>query len=324
MAQALDILKNVCERLGYEFSLVDEYGYLARVSSGGEFFLAGAAKTPIYPLNSASAAGVCKDKAFGYLLLRGANFKIPDGDYFFIGGAALRDYQIKKGIDSALKYIEGLGYPVFIKPNQASHGRGGEVVYDSGQFVSAAILMRDIDYIIIVQELIDSPEYRMFIVDGEIKFIYRREKLFIEGDGNRSIMELIAAKSESSIVDARQRVNSIVRGAHHIMRYDDLSRVPKSREKIFVSEVANLAAGGALSNLRLEFTDLEKSWAQKISDTFGLRVCGVDYFAKSEGDPRDNIVIEVNSNPGLGGLWNAGEKDLVFSIWGSILDKYFN
>jgi len=63
---------------------------------------------------------------------------------------------------------------------------------------------------------------------------------------------------------------------------------------------ANYKKGAAV--FYVELTNSEKNMCEKISSTFGMEICGIDFMRTSNGP----VVLEVNSNPGLDGIRKAG------------------
>jgi glutathione synthase/RimK-type ligase-like ATP-grasp enzyme len=55
--------------------------------------------------------------------------------------------------------------------------------------------------------------------------------------------------------------------------------------------------------------------ARKAAGALGLRVAAVDMFTGIGGNPQAMVVIEVNANPSIRLLEQAGRSDLILKIW---------
>ena len=266
----LEILRHVCEKFGYEFMLIDEFsGCLAEVSDGKSSFLAGSIKLTPFPLNLATPNRVCGDKAFTKVLLQKKGFSVARGDYFFVRDDLAELRPSGKEFDDAVEFANRFGYPVFVKPNARALGILCEVVEDEASLKSHLVdIAESGSHIAIIEEVLKGDEYRIFVLDSEVEFCYRRNPL--EG-----------------------------------------------------KKVANIAQGGSIQDYTEEVSPGVKDWIEKLSDAFGLRVFGVDFFASDIENPDTFTILEMNGNPSLGGIWELGKKEKVYEIWGKIFTEYF-
>ena len=73
------------------------------------------------------------------------------------------------------------------------------------------------------------------------------------------------------------------------------------------------------------FTKKTATWAKQITELFDLNVCGIDIFSETGlDDPENFTLIEVNSNPHVAGIFEAGHEEKVWKILRTVLDDYFN
>ena len=83
-SERLEVIKQICKEKKYHFEYVDNFTQLlAKISVDNKITFFNFSQ---YPINNATSSTLVRDKAFTYLLLEKAGFKIPQGDYFF-GGA---------------------------------------------------------------------------------------------------------------------------------------------------------------------------------------------------------------------------------------------
>ncbi len=193
----IQILKEACDRFGYQFGLIDEFsGYLAKVSDGEKFFYGGLN----YPLNAAAPAQMAKDKAFTKILLTKNGFQVPQGGYFFVQKENVDLRPAGKEMEEAIKFANDFGYPVFVKPNDRTKGHCCKIISDEVELKNHFQKIAKYSEMAIIEEVITGKkEYRIFVIDGEVQFLHER-KNFVNG-------KKVFADSEQTTVDYRETVN---------------------------------------------------------------------------------------------------------------------
>jgi cyanophycin synthetase len=184
----------------------------------------------------------------------------------------------------------------------------------------------EISRIALIQEVICLPEYRIFAVDGEVKFVYERLAAKIVGDGQTPILEYIAQMNQHIKRDRNKISEASVFVKHQLEKNGlSLDSVLKKGQELPVASKANISAGGQIKNYSKTVSAETSKWVKSIMKDMSLRVCGIDVFVeKSIDDPKGFIVIEINHNPNFSGIYELGHKDEVLKIWGEILEKHFS
>jgi glutathione synthase/RimK-type ligase-like ATP-grasp enzyme len=322
--KSLSILREACVREGISFEIVDSFtGFVASLSKSGQRYLVGAAGIGVYPTNRAAPFAIARDKAFTHYVLRRAGFLVPEGEHFFL--RAPHNFMLPdgRGRAEAVRYARRLSdnyaLPLIVKPNS---GKGAHLVsYSSNEEgLNAALdVIGAADHIGLIQSFVDSPEYRLFLVDGEIAFAYRKSRPAILGDGQMTIGELLTAgrpAADASVSDYLRK--------QMLSRALTLQSVLEAGARLETDIVANLSAGGHFAGF-IEPSQNTRAWARKLAKAVSLRVTGVDVFSASElTDLDDAIVTDVNGSPNLGTLFDLGHRDLVFAVWQIILRKTFD
>jgi glutathione synthase/RimK-type ligase-like ATP-grasp enzyme len=323
---SLDILRQACALSGDRFEIVDSASsFLARVSRGEHFFFADAGLGTVYPLNSHFAAELARDKAYTADVLKAAGVAGIEGARFYADAADGGRYAKDLGPAAALRYAEALGYPLFAKLNRGAHGRLARRIEDADALIAYMREARAVEHMFLLQPLIEQPEARLYILDGRVRFLYRRDRARLTGDGARTIAELIAAHAADPRLAADptglDAVADLTKALSRARRA--LGDVPAKGEAIYAADAANLAQGGHLEALDLAPSEAVQVWAQKVAHASGLRILGADVFFERLDDPSTYRAIELNANPSLSGLWRAGGRDPVIGIWRDVLDRYF-
>jgi len=320
------ILKEACDNFGYSWKLVDSYANnLVEVSNGFKSFFSSNSKIGAYPLNLKFSAQLVNDKAWAYKILKQKKYKVPKGDYFFLK----EEYRELRGngkeLSDAIIFAKNK-YPVFVKPNSSSLGILAEIIENEKQLKNHLQNISEISYIAIIQEIIKLPEYRIFAIDGEIEFIYQRFPAKIIGDGKSSINNQISNINQNIKSEKNKFSKNSIFIVKQLKKYNlDFNSVLNKNQELVISPKTNISSGGEIKNYTEIVSKETKKWIKKLMKDLSLRVCGIDVFIKnSKNNPNEFIIIEINHNPNLTGIYELGYKEKALQIWGKILNKYFN
>jgi glutathione synthase/RimK-type ligase-like ATP-grasp enzyme len=292
-------------------------GYLFEVRDGVRVaaFAAGAG-TP-YAMNDARAASVARDKAFCAEVLRQAGVPVLPGEKFFVTKRWSDMRKPGREPEDALKYASTARYPIFCKPLSASNGVHAEVIENEASFADYMSRVAREHFAILMQPYVRAAEYRVFALNGEALFSYRKSLPQLAGDGCSTVRGLIQAlprdpEAPEAVLLARDE-----RG--HRLNLDD---TPALGAKITLEGPANRSAGGGAHDLRDGAPPELARVALAATHALGLRLAGVDMFDLS-GDGRDLCVIEVNANPMIATLEENDRWDLIDAIWRANFDAAF-
>lgn len=297
---------------GYAFRSLDgPDGYLFEVSDGARRaqFAAGAG-TP-YALNDARAASIARDKAFCAEVLRQAGMPALAGEKFFVTHRWADMRTPGREPEDALAYVRRTALPVFCKPLAASNGLHAEVIESVEAFEEYMRRVSREHFAILIQPYVRGAEYRVFVLEGRALFSYRKHLPSVVGDGRSSVRALAAALPR----DASAPPPTIrARDARGLLVSGDAT--PAAGERLILEGPANRAAGGGAEAVRDGAPEALARLARAAADAVGLGLAAVDMFDVSPaGDGSDLVVIEVNSNPMIATLEDAGRWDLIIEIW---------
>src|SRR5699024_5613674 len=133
------------------------------------------------------AINICKNKEVTkkYLLKGGVN--TPKGNVF--------DKEIRN--EEIVSYANKLGYPVVLKPSNASGGRGVIAnIANETEFIEALEYVRDALGFskVIVEQYIEGQDYRLYVIGNEVVGAFYRIPANIVGDGKNTIRSLFEMK----------------------------------------------------------------------------------------------------------------------------------
>lgn len=307
--------KDAAEAIGAAFEDLDQGGgYLFRISKDGRFVLGGGGNICAYPVNSAVAYTVSRDKAHTKAVLASRGVASIPGGLFFAQTrrAALRGPG-REAADAAM-FAGKLGYPVFCKPNLGSRGTFAEIVRDeAGLKDYIARVALDFEAFLI-EPMMQGTEHRVLVQDGAAVFHSTKSEPALVGDGRASLAELLEALNQRVAAEGVSALPVSVLGG-------DGARVPAMNERVKLAGRRNLSAAGDIERVSEDVPKALGALAMRAVEALGLRIGAVDMFDLSpSGDYSDLVVIEVNGNPGLRTLENAGRMDLIRRIWTRMLN----
>lgn len=233
--------------------------------------------------------------------------------------------------EEIITYSNDLGYPLVLKPTNASLGNGVVTnIRNEEQLIKAIHYVRhELDYDeVIVEQYVIGKEYRVYVVEDKVIAAYNRVPANITGDGEHTIEELIDLKNKVRKQNAR--LNScLIHIDNEILDFImdagyTLESIPEKGKLIYLREKTNVSSGGD----PVDVTDtLAEEYKQIAIDALkaipNFPHAGVDIIV-NEGDDVDAsaVVIELNPTAQIGGaLFPIEGKSR--DIPGAIIDFYF-
>lgn len=302
------LLAEAAPPLGLRFEMDGDYGFIARLTGAdGE-------STPVFGkslgLNPDAAAHLAADKDYTARWLAAAGFPTPPGQLIF--GPAYRDAMALKnagvasrlpGPEAAAPAAARFGYPVILKPNSGSEGRGIRLVSNPAQLAQDLPAALADDDILRLEPQLAGRDHRILVLGGRVVLAYERRPLSVRGDGETPLRFLI--DRALSRLAAEHRGAKILPDDPRLIRCLDASGLtpdsilPAGRSQPLLDN-ANLSTGGVLRDLTGRLSAPAEALAIRVAASLGLAVAGIDILAP---DLRRGIVgatvLEVNSSPGL-------------------------
>lgn len=318
----LQILKKSARKAGYSFGFVDQpYSESIYVTNGERYFISRSkTKYGMYPINPKFAEHLANDKAVTKRFLKKFGFRVIRGKIFHISSPGIPGNQIRPQdtVVAAYKYADKISYPVFVKPNTGSRGANARIIFNKAGLKRHITKMKNNQIVsFLIEKFTPRPEYRIFVVNGKVEFMYRKQRVTITGTGKHTIEELLA---EQDFQPDKEYLDGLLR-----KEKKTISSVLASEHELFMQETANISLGAKITEYREKVPRNVHNWANRLYKTTGLGVFGVDVFTKGNwDDPQNYLIIEINSNPALSGIYSKGYKDKAYKIWKNIMDRFFN
>lgn len=307
--------KDAAEAIGARFEDLDEGGgYLFRISKGERFVLGGGGNVCAYPVNSAAAYTISRDKAHTKVVLASRGLPVIAGGLFFSQTRRAMMRGPGREVADAIIYAGRLGYPVFCKPNLGSRGTFAEII-SSEAALTDYVQRVAVDFeAFLVEPVMQGSEHRVLVQDGQPVFHSTKAEPVLVGDGASTLAELLDALNRNIAADGVSALPVSALG-------NDAARIPGRDERVPLKGRRNLSAAGAIEQVSETVPPQLARLAIAAVESLALRIGAVDMFdVSANGDLSDLVVIEVNGNPGLRTLEQAGRSDLIRRIWTDTLN----
>lgn len=310
---------DAAQAIGADYADLDDgEGYLFRVSKGGKSVALGAGGVCSFPINSATAYTLSRDKAHTKSVLKDAGLRVIPGALFFAHKRRAGLRGPGREVENAQAYADQLGYPVFAKPNQGSRGNFAEIIADdaalAGYIGRVAIEFESF----LIEPVIRGAEHRVLIHDGRPVFHAMKQAPALIGDGNSTLSRLLDALNRDLVGSGVSPYPASVL----VLAGRSAASVPAKDERIPLPGRRNLSADGEIESFSTNAPRSLAILAAKAVAALGLRIGAVDMFdVSAAGDLSNMLVIEVNGNPGLKTLELAGRSDLIRAMWTSMLNE---
>lgn len=219
------------------------------------------------------------------------------------------------------QFVDQVGFPVFIKPNKGSKGRGVFRV-DSRKALNNLLptLVSKRGEYFLLQEACAGTEFRILIVLGKIYLALQRHPLAVTGDGKSEIKHLIEAELKNLRQNGR-RIGikaSSQKIVDHLERQElKLSSVLGKGQRIAVLANKNLSDGASPIVCTEEIKEKYAGLCRSIYAKLGIEYCGVDLIEDTRGETIRPYIIELNGSPGFGHFIRSGSRhaDMVKDVF---------
>lgn len=264
-------------------------------------------------INMSTSVSITINKYETNVFLKYLGYNVSEGKTF---SKIPYDVNHNRGLDDGYKYALEIGFPVILKPNNKSQGVLVCKVSNKKEYYSVAkkILKQKGEIMLVEKYYGEYSDFRIVVLNGEIISAYQRLQLYVVGNGEDTILELLRKKQdyfetidrprkEINVDDFRIKMNLKLKGI-------TLDYVPMVDEKVVLLTNSNLSSGGTTLDLGTNISTFFKEIAISISKKMNLNLCGIDILAHdiTNEQCKDYLILEINSAPGLDNYAYSGEK----------------
>ncbi|QBD76633.1 hypothetical protein EPA93_11715 [Ktedonosporobacter rubrisoli] len=184
--------------------------------------------------------------------------------------------------------------------------------------------------LLMVEEAIPWPEYRVVVFRDEVVACYRRRPLEVKGNGQATIEELLRRKQKKFSQSARAKRFNIhdPRIARRLRKEQkDFATILPAGERYTVHDISNSSAGGEIEDYTERIHPYWSALCIQVVADMGLRLCGVDLACPDlESIGANYSILELNAAPGLSNYVAMGavQKKRVREMYGKIFSEEFD
>ena len=239
---------------------------------------------------------IAGDKAATKKLLGDMGVPVPKG------------YRIRE-IDELEDAVEGVGYPVVIKPLDGNHGKGATVGIKTLEEAKVAFeKAKDYSRWVIVEKQLMGADFRALVVNNRLIAVAERVPAHVQGDGKQTIQQLIEETNRDprrgyghekvlTQIDIDTQTTRCIAKAGYT-----LDTVLKKGEILHLKTTANISTGGTAIDCTDTVHPQNVFLFERIARIIGLDVAGIDVIAPNVSEPLSESgggIIEVNAAPGF-------------------------
>lgn len=245
--------------------------------------------------------------------------------------------------DGAETAAAEIGFPAVVKPVTGHKGQGvftnletAEAVREAFERLASAAEAADVPFDgVIVEAQVSGTDHRLLAVGGKFAAALQRAPAYVEGDGDRTIRELVDRENRRDIRrdDARSPLAQIPvdDDVISLLRRQNLTlnSVPRAGERITLGRVANVSAGGVSVNVTEQVHPRTVQMVEDIAAFFDVACLGIDVLAEDIAVSWDAAeaagrfgIIEINAGPGVFMHLAPAEGEPV-DVPGMILSHFF-
>lgn len=224
-------------------------------------------------------------------------------------GIPVPEGKVFRNEQEALEYCEKIGYPVVVKPNYGSHGKGVSINLKNPQEVLEAFkIVREYEDTVLVEKYVKGSYYRVLVVGDEVVAASHRISAHVTGDGASTLRELIKRENSNPMrgeghekpltkINIDKVVEQYLKKRNLTLEY-----TPNDGEIVYLRENDNLSTGGVAIDVTDEIHEQNRKLIALAARIIGLDVAGVDISAVDISRPlteTGGAIIEINAAPGI-------------------------
>ncbi len=286
-------------------------------------------KDTFMDINPLGASEIAGDKDYATFFISKQGFPVARGQKFY-SREWCRVIRSRRNIDAAYRQAKQFGFPVIVKPNNSSQGRGVTKVYTRREFYRAARFILSKSKVMLLQKVVRGKDYRIVVLDNKVISAYERIPLFVIGNGTSTIRDLVRRKQkEFAKIGRDTQLNpQDFRIAMKLGRAKlSMDSVLSVGQQCFLLDNANLSSGGEAIDVTDRISEGFKQIAIDVTRQMNLRYCGVDIITSDLIEsitPKHYIILEINAAPGLDHYANIGEKQTqhVKDLYRQVLEAF--
>lgn len=252
-----------------------------------------------------------------------ASSKVDTNRLLKVSGIPVADQARIQTLQQARHFASQFEYPVVLKPNNESQGRGIFAnILDADELARCFADLKKSYSVILIEKHIVGDHYRIdFMGDDLIKAVRRRAPS-VTGDGVSTVRQLIDELnmdperldpySSKKLVVLDEDLERCLRKQHL-----SLDSILPTGQSAYLKSISNLGRGGSQVHIEQEIHPENYALCRKIARIMRLEVLGIDILSPDLSQPwysNGAAICEVNAQPQLGASQTA--------VYWKLLRKY--
>jgi cyanophycin synthetase len=214
-----------------------------------------------------------------------------------------------RNVDDAIEIANDIGWPVVVKPLDASQGRGIVTNIRSEDELRAAFEdAQKHRTTVVVERHLEGGDFRLLVINKKFVAAAQRVPAHVAGDGVKTIAELVEiTNTDPRRGESHEKVLTRIQidcMSERLLQRRGMTAdsVPKSGEIVYLKTTANLSTGGTAIDVTDRVHPANIELAERIACLVDLDIAGIDVVAPSVETPIDENgggIVEVNAAPGF-------------------------
>lgn len=212
-------------------------------------------------------------------------------------------------LDTAIRIARRIGWPVVVKPLDASHGRGIVTnIHDEEELRIAFEDAKQYRTSVVVERFLEGHDFRLLVIDHKFVAAAQRVPAHVTGDGSHTIAQLVdLANEDPRRGEGHEKVLTKIKidsATERLLalRHLTVDSVPERGQMVPLKTTANLSTGGTSIDVTDRVHPANIELAERISELVGLDIAGIDVVAPDVETPiaeNGGGIVEVNAAPGF-------------------------
>ncbi|CAN5731588.1 cyanophycin synthetase [soil metagenome] len=268
---------------------------------------------------SAIAVEIAQDKDDTRRVLESVGLPVPTGS-------------VADDLEAAQEIAREIGYPVLLKPLDASHGRGisGRLASDA-DVAHAWPITAEHSKRVVVERFSPGRDHRVLVVNKKVVAVSERIPAHVVGDATQSVRQLIIQANRDPLrgsghTKVLTRLPVDIRTEEFLATTGHtLDCVPAAGERVYLRATANLSTGGTAVDRTDEIHPANITACEMAAGIVGLDIAGIDVLTTDISVPfRESgaVIIEMNAAPGLR-MHTHPSEGIPRDVGGPIVDMLF-
>ncbi|MFC6640130.1 hypothetical protein [Sulfitobacter sediminilitoris] len=240
-----------------------------------------------------------------------AHNKVDTNRLLRLSGLPVPDQARIQTLNQAVHFAEDFGYPVVLKPENESRGRGIYADIRDRKELERCFDRLAKDYsILLLEKHVPGDHYRINLMGDQLIKATLRRPPSIDGDGTSTVRQLVdELNSDPERHDpySAKQIVVVDEDLHRCLRKQGLSLedVPMVGRRVQLKSISNISRGGEQVHVEDAVHPENYALCRTIARIMRLDVLGVDLLSPDLSQPwysNNTTICEVNAQPQLGAV----------------------